>query len=95
MAPAGTAGRQWEEEEYCADPKAGTMVTYSPAPGSYVLYDYSKATQFHGKMIPNGFSVTQAGQTIIEAQTESVTDPVNNPAELEPAGLNEISVELS
>jgi hypothetical protein len=92
MTPAATGGRQWEEEEYCADPKAGTMVTYSPAPGSYIVYDYSKAVQFHSKLIPNGFTITQAGQTIIEARTESVTDPANNPEAFQTAGLNQIGV---
>ncbi len=91
-APPGTGGRLWEEEEYCVDPKAGVLVTYSQAPGSYVLYDYSKALQFHGKSIPNGFTITQAGQNVIEAQTESLTDPVNNSAEFQTAGLNRIGV---
>jgi len=92
MSPAGTGGRLWEEEEYCVDSKAGTLVAYSPAPGCYIVYDYSKAITFHGKLIPNGFTITQAGQTIIEAQTESVTDPANNPAAFQPAGLNQIGV---
>ncbi len=91
-APAGTGGRQWEEEEYCIDPKSSTIVTYSPVPGSYLVYDYSKAIQFHGKLIPNGFTITQAGQTIIEAQTESVTEPSNKPDAFQTAGLNQIGV---
>ncbi len=92
IAPAGTGGRQWEEQEYCVDPKAGTLVTYSEIPGVYFHYDYSKALQFHGKLIPNGFTITQAGQTVVEAQTESVTDPVNDPAAFETTGLNQIGV---
>jgi hypothetical protein len=92
MAAAGTGGRQWEEEEYCVNPKAGTLITYSEAPGLYFHYDYSKALQFHGKLIPTGFTITQAGQTIVEAQTESVTDPVNNPAAFQTTGLNQIGV---
>lgn len=92
MRPAATGGRQWEEDEYCADPKAGTLVTYSPAPGSYIAYDYSKNLTFHGKLIANAFTVTQAGQTIIEAQIQSVTDPETNPAEFQPAGLNQLGV---
>jgi len=92
MSPAGTGGRLWEEEEYCVDSKAGTLVSYSPAPGSYIVYDYSKAVTFHGKLIPNAFTISQAGQTIIEAQTESVADPANNPAAFQPAGLNQIGV---
>jgi hypothetical protein len=92
MKPAATGGRQWEEEEYCADPKAGALVTYSPAPGSYIAYDYSKNLVFHGKLIANAFTVTQAGQTIIEAQIQSVTDPEKNPAQFQPAGLNQLGV---
>jgi hypothetical protein len=85
-------GRRWEEEEYCVDPNASALITYSPSPGLYVLYDYSKALQFHGKLIANKFTITQAGQTVVEAETESVTDPVNNPAAFQTAGLNQIGV---
>jgi hypothetical protein len=91
--PSGqVGGRRWEEEEYCVDPKAGTMITYSLVPGLYVRYDYSKALQFHGKLIANKFTITQAGRTVVEAQTESVTDPPNNPAAFQTAGLNQIGV---
>jgi hypothetical protein len=90
--PAGTGGRQWEEEEYCVDPKTNTLLIYSESPGSYVVFDYSKALQFHGKLIANGFTITQAGQTIVEAQTASVTDPANDPAAFQTAGLNQIGV---
>lgn len=89
---AVTGPRQWREQEWCVDPKAGTLVTYSEAPGVYVHYDYSKALQFHGKLIANGFTITQAGQTIVEAQTESVTDPPNNPTAFQTTGLNQIGV---
>jgi hypothetical protein len=85
-------GRHWDEEEYCVDPKAGTLVTASVVPGLYVHYDYSKALQFHDRLIWNGFIITQAGHTVIEAQTESVSDPVNNPAAFQPAGLNQLGV---
>jgi hypothetical protein len=74
------------------DPKAGTLVTYSEVPGLYFHYDYSRALQFHGKLIPNGFAITQAGQTVVEAQTESVSDPANNPAAFQTNGLNQIGV---
>jgi hypothetical protein len=92
IAAAGTGGRQWEEQEYCVDPKAGTLITYSEAPGMYFHFDYSKGLQFHGKLIPNGFTITQAGQTVVEAQTESVTDPVDNAALFQTTGLNQIGV---
>ena len=92
MTTAGTDGRRWDEEEYCVEAKANTLVTYSPVPGLFVHYDYSKALAFHDKLIWNKFTITQAGQTVIEAQTESVTDPPNNPAAFQPAGLNQIGV---
>jgi hypothetical protein len=88
-APALSAGgRRWEEEEVCVDPKAGTMMTHSLVPGSYVAYDYSKGITFHGKLIPNKFTITQGGQMVAEAETQSVTDPANEPAAFQPAGLN-------
>jgi len=87
-----TGSRRWEEEEYCVDPKAGTLITYSLVPGLYVRFDYSKALAFHDKLIANGFTITQAGQTVVEAETESVSDAVNTPAAFQPAGLNQIGV---
>jgi hypothetical protein len=91
-AKAATGGRRWNEEEYCLDPKASTLVIYSLVPGLYVVYDYSKAIAFHDKLIPNKFTITQAGQTVVEAETESVTDPANNPAAFQPAGLTQVGV---
>jgi hypothetical protein len=91
-AKAGTGSRRWDEEEYCLDPKAGTLFTYSLTPGLYVLFDYSKGLAFHDKLIANKFTITQAGQTVVEAETESVSDPPNNPAAFQPAGLNQIGV---
>ena len=90
VAPAAAGGRRWEEQEWCVDPKAGTLVTYSEAPGSYVHYDYSNALQFHGRLIPNGFTITQAGETIVQAQAASVTKPPANPEAYQTAGLNQI-----
>ncbi len=89
---AATGGRRWNEEEYCLDPRANTLVTYSLVPGLYVVYDYSKTITFHDELIPNKFTITQAGQTVVEAETESVTDPANNPAAFQPAGLTQVGV---
>jgi hypothetical protein len=90
LAPAVAGGRRWEEQEWCVDPKSETLVTFSEAPGSYVRYDYSKALAFAGKLIPNGFTVTQGGQTIVEAQAQSVAKPAANPETYQTAGLNQI-----
>ena len=66
------------------DPKANTLVTFSLAPGWYVSFDYSKALAFHGKLIANGFTITQAGQTVVEAESESVGEVANDPAAFQP-----------
>jgi hypothetical protein len=84
-------GRRWDESESCVDPKSGLLMTYSPVPGMYVAYDYTNAVHFHDKAIPGKFTITQAGQTAIEARTESVTDPGRLDAALfQPAGLEKI-----
>lgn len=90
LAPPAAGGRRWEEQEWCVDPKAGTVVTFSEAPGMYVHYDYSKALQFAGKLIPNGFTITQGGETIAQSQAESVTKPAANHEAYQTAGLNQI-----
>ena len=66
-------------------------MSYSPVPGMYVAYDYANAFHFHDKVIPGKFTITQAGQTVVEARTESVTDPAKmDPALFQPAGLEKI-----
>jgi hypothetical protein len=88
QATPQSSGRDWKEAEYCVDPKSGLLMTYSPVPGLYVRYDYSQASQFHGHTIPGSFIITQAGKTVIEAKTESVTEPPATSSPLfQPAGL--------
>ena len=76
-----TGGRNWEESEYCVDSQSGLLTVYSPVPGLYVRYDYSSGIRFHDKFIPTGFTISEAGQTVVEARTLSVTDP---PASTDP-----------
>jgi hypothetical protein len=84
-------GRRWEESEYCIDPQSGLLMSYSPVPGMYVAYDYTNAFHFHDKIVPGKFTITQAGQIVVEARTESVTDPGKlDPALFEPAGLEKM-----
>lgn len=86
-------GRRWVDSEYCADAHSGVLATWSPSPGVYVLYDYSSAINFHGKTIPNGFTISEAGRTVVEAHVESVTDPGSPDAALfEPSGLTQTGV---
>jgi hypothetical protein len=87
-----SGGRSWDEAEYCVDPKSNTVATYSPIPGLYVHYDYANGTKFHDTLVPGKFVITQAGQTVIDAQTVSVTDPSNDPAAFQPAGLNKVGM---
>jgi len=92
MGRSVSGGRSWDEAEYCVDPKSNTVVTYSPIPGLFVHYDYSKAIKFHDTLVPGEFIITQAGQRVIEARTVSVTDPSSDPAAFQPTGLNKIGM---
>ena len=70
-------GRLWEETEYCIDRSSGLLLTYSAAPGSYVLYDYSKTLQLNGSVIPTKITITEAGTPTVEAQLQSLTTPAH------------------
>ncbi|HUI78808.1 MAG TPA: hypothetical protein VLY24_12855 [Bryobacteraceae bacterium] len=88
-----SGGRDWEESEYCVDPQQNLLITYSPAPGLYVHYDYTNAINFHGTVVPGAFMITEAGRPVIDAKTESVIDPSGlNPALFAPSGLSSIGV---
>jgi hypothetical protein len=85
--------RRWEEYESCVDPKSGLLMSYSPAPGMYVLYDYSNAQHLGGVTFPNKFTITEAGQTVVEAQVDSLTEGISADAPIyTPAGLNPLGV---
>jgi hypothetical protein len=87
-AKPASGPRRWEEYESCIDPKSGLLISYSPAPGLYVLYDYSSAQHFNDKVFPGKFTITQSGQTVIEARVESLGDVANIDASVfKPAGL--------
>ncbi len=86
-------GRSWDDSEYCVDSNTGLLTIYSPVPGLYVHYDYSNAIQFHGKTIPGSFTISEAGRTVIEAKTESVSDPgAPQSALFDPAGMTALGV---
>jgi hypothetical protein len=88
---AAAGGRAWDESEYCVDPRSGLMMSYSPAPGLYVAYDYTNAVHFHDKILAGKFTITEAGQTVVEARTESATDPGKlDPALFQPGGMEKI-----
>ncbi len=92
MGRTVSGGRSWDEAEYCIDPKSKTVVTYSPLPGLYIHYDYGSAIQFHDTIVPGKFTITQAGQPVIEARTVSVADPVKDAAAFQSTGLNTIGM---
>ena len=84
-----TGPRNWDEYEYCIDPNTGLLATYSPAPGIYYHYDFDDPVHFHDKIIPSGFTISEAGRIVVEARTLSVTDPVGrNSAIFSGAGLS-------
>jgi hypothetical protein len=84
-------GRRWDEEESCVDPKSGLLVTYSLVPGLYVLFEYSSALHFKDKILPGKFTIAEAGQPIIEARIESVSNPAKIDDSLfTPTGLSAI-----
>lgn len=89
-AKGASGGRRWSESESCIDNASGALVTYSAAPGLYTAYDYSQAIHFHDRLIPDKFTITEAGHTIIEAQTVSVSDPPQDPSLFQPAGLAQV-----
>jgi hypothetical protein len=83
--------RRWEKSEYCIDPNSGLLMRYSPVPGLYVSYDYTNAIHFHDRIVPGKFTITEAGETVEEARTESVTDPgAMDPPLFQPDGLEKV-----
>jgi len=85
--------RRWEEYESCIDPLSGRLMSYSPAPGMYVIYDYSNARHLGNVTFPDKFTITEAGQTVVEAQVDSLTQPVTADASIyTPAGLTALGV---
>ncbi len=74
-ADSFASGRSYRESEYCVDSKSGLLMIFSPVPGLYVRYNYQNAIHFHRSIIPSGFTISESGKTVIEAKTESVSDP--------------------
>jgi len=62
--------RQWVEEEYCVDNASGLLQIHSPAPGSFIVYGYSKDMQFHGRVVPDHITAYIAGVAVIDAQVD-------------------------
>jgi len=83
--PAVGPGRQWQEQEYCVDTKAGLLRMYSAAPGVYASYDYNDALRFHGRVLARNISVTEGGNPVLQIRVESLEDaPKPDPAAFMP-----------
>jgi hypothetical protein len=91
--PPFASGRSFDESEYCVNPQSGLLEMFSRYPGVYVRYDYSNHLRFHEQTIPDGFTITEHGKTLIQAKTESVGDaPPANSGLFEPSGLRQLGV---
>jgi hypothetical protein len=85
--------RGWGDTEYCVDAATGLLTTYSPVPGLYVHYNYANAIKFHDKTVAGSFTISEAGRVVIDAKTESVSDPGDPKSALfDPAGMIAIGV---
>ena len=92
-ATATIGPRRWEEYESCVDPQTGLLVSSSPVPGLYTVYDYSNAQHLGSVTFPGKFTITEAGQTVVEAQVVSLTQPKEaDPALYTATGLNALGV---
>jgi hypothetical protein len=68
----GAPGRLWQEREECLDPQTGHLLLHSPAPGLYVLYDFSQPFKLESKELPGKMTVVENETTVIEERVESL-----------------------
>ncbi len=69
---AGAPGRLWQEREECLDPQTGHLLLHSPAPGLYVLYDFSQPLKLGSNELPGKMTVIENETTVIEERVESL-----------------------
>jgi hypothetical protein len=79
-----TAGRRWEENEYCIDPKTGLLRILSEAPGIYSVYDYQNGVPFHGRMLPRQTTIVEGGASVLQIHLETLEDASNDPNQFVP-----------
>jgi hypothetical protein len=60
--------RLWAEQEYCIDNASGLLKIYSPAPGTYLTYEYGNHLQFHGRGVPDRITASVGGLTVLDAR---------------------------
>jgi len=71
-ADVNSPGRLWQEREECLDPQTGHLLLHSPAPGLYVLYDYSQSYRLASRELPGKMTVIENDATVIEERIESL-----------------------
>jgi hypothetical protein len=82
---AGASGRLWQEREECLDPQTGHLLLHSPAPGLYVLYDFSQPVKLESKELPGKMTVVENETIVIEERVESLEAlPKVDPSEFTP-----------
>jgi hypothetical protein len=69
---AGAPGRLWREREECLDSQTGHLLLHSPAPGLYVLYDFSHPLKLESNELPGKMTVIENETTVIEERVESL-----------------------
>lgn len=74
-----TAGRSWDEEEYCMDDATATLVVHSIAPGTYALFTYG-AAPFHGYSLPDHVQIYVNSALAVDSQF-SIADATDADAE--------------
>jgi hypothetical protein len=68
--------RLWAEQEYCVDNASGVLRMYSPAPGTFLAYEYRNNQEFHGRHVPDRIVASVAGLTVLDARI-TITDAAN------------------
>jgi len=81
---SATAGRRWEENQFCVDPKTGLLRIHSEAPGIFSVYDYNGTIQFHGRTLPRQTTIVEGGTTVLQIHLDSIQDANNDPSQFVP-----------
>jgi hypothetical protein len=86
IATTEAPGRDWSEKEYCIDPRSERLQLYSAAPGIYVVYNYDSPVPFHDHVVPDRFSVSEAGTVVLQGtiRIENPQASSLNPADFTP-----------
>jgi hypothetical protein len=78
-----TQSRLWLENEYCMSSATGLIQVHSPVPGTYTVFSYGKNIQFHGRSMPDHYTMYVNGVQVITADM-TITDPTATADQLKP-----------